>query len=152
MKKTNIIASLIVLGICTYFLIEAQNFSPFGALFPKVVVYILGSLALVLLILNIFAAKPETEKVKIFNTGSVKALTVLIFIALMIGWVVCINFIGFFVSSIVFFSVIMLYLEGKDVKPGILFKHLGIIAGIVIVFYLFFAKVFWVPFPRGILF
>jgi hypothetical protein len=70
---------------------------------------------------------------------------------LMAAWVVFVNILGFLVSGIVFFSLITIYLEGKDLTAGKLFKHLGIVWGLVIFFYLFFAKLLWVPFPRGIL-
>jgi len=148
MKTADRASSLTLLGISAYFLFESRKFSPFGALFPRVIIYILIALSAALLIISFFRKKepekPEEEKRKI--------IPALITFILIIAWAVLINYIGFFVTSVLFFAVITLFLDGGASTKMTRVKRVLITAAVVTAFYLFFAKVLIVPFPEGVLF
>ncbi len=148
MKTADRIAALILLGISAYFLFESKHFSPFGALFPRVIIYILGILALILFVLSFF----KKGGGKLFEETKSVYLPVAIAFILVIGWVALLQYIGFFVTSIFFFSLITVFLDRKATKGPVLIKRLLMTCGSVTGFYLFFAKVMQVPFPEGIFF
>ena len=148
MKTADRVSALMLLSISAYFLYESKDFSPFGALFPQVIVYILGILALALLILSFFKKSGS----KLFEETKAVYLPVVTAFILVIGWVALLQYIGFFVTSIVFFSLITIFLDKKVTKTPILIKRLLMTCGFVTGFYLFFAKVMQVPFPDGIFF
>jgi len=148
MMNNNRISSLILLGIFGYFLYESRKFSPFGALFPRTIVYILGVLSLILFVLSFF----KKSENKMFEESREIYLPVLTASILVIAWVVLIPHIGFFITSIAFFSLITVFLDKKVKKPWIMVKRLLMTCGLVAGFYLFFAKVMQVPFPEGVLF
>ena len=147
MKNANRITAAVLLCLCIYFFIESGNFTSFGLLFPRVIVGILAFLSLMLLILSF--VKPEEGKV--FDTLNIRYLPVIISVSLMIAWAFIIDLIGFYITSIVFFPLIVVFLDRKS-KPIVLIRNIGIVIAIVTGFYFFFVKVLQVPFPTGVLF
>jgi hypothetical protein len=71
---------------------------------------------------------------------------------LIISWGIFIRMLGFVVTSVLFFSVIMIIFEKR--KQPILYylKKIGMILVTVGVFYFFFSWLLLVPFPKGVLF
>ena len=148
MRNANRISAVIILGICAYFWYESTGFTKFGSLFPQVVVAILGFLALLLLIMSFI----KTEKTKVFEKISVKYINIVIALLLIISWGIFIRMLGFVVTSVLFFSVIIIIFEKR--KQPILYylKKIGMILVTVGVFYFFFSWLLLVPFPKGVLF
>jgi len=148
MKRSDRIASIILIGICTYFWIKAKSFSKFGAFFPKVVIIVLGILSLLLLVQSFI----KKEDIKIFRETSTKYITIIISSLLIIIWGFFINVLGFVFTSILFFTIIYIILDRK--KRGFSAILIKIVTVILIVglFYIFFEKILLVPFPKGILF
>ena len=147
MKTADRIASLFILGICTYFWIESQSFAKLGRLFPRVIIIILGVLSIFLFILSF---RPPEDR-RIFEIPATRYTTILITILLTIVWGYLINVLGFYTTSLLIFLIMNAILDRKkrNAKRTIL-KYISIIL-IVTGFYLFFSKVLLVPFPRGML-
>jgi hypothetical protein len=82
MKNADRISALVILGICISFFVLSRRFSPYSALFPRVIIIILGSLALLLLVLSFF--KPKGGRV--FDTLEVRYLPIGISVLLMVAW------------------------------------------------------------------
>ena len=146
MKRADRISSLAILGLCIYFFIEAGDFTPLSGLFPKVVIFLLGGLSLLLFIVT-FIRKDNGET---FDSASFRHIPSLLSLLLMIVWGILIPVIGFLVTSLIFFPLITVYLDRKTSGR----KKLGRIAlveGLTVVFYLFFTRFLYVPFPEGFL-
>jgi len=145
MKTADRISSILILAICAYFWIEAQSFTKYGKFFPQVITIILGSLALILLVMSFF--KPG--KGKVFAMEGVKYIITLISVFLLIAWVFFINILGFVTSSVIFFSIMSVLLSKKGKNPYYYAMKVGIVVIIILVFYFFFSRVLLVPFPEG---
>ncbi len=149
MKNADRISALIVLGLCTLFYLEARDFSPYSALFPRVVIIILAALASLLLIHSYI--RPEAGKVFDRTQITVKYLTVLTSLLLMIAWIFFMNLLGFLTSSIIFFSLITIILDRKHKRPLQILQKVGLVAVTVTGIFLFFSRLLYVPFPSGLL-
>lgn len=148
MRNANRISAVIILGICAYFWYESSTFTRFGSLFPQVVVAILGLLALLLLVMSFV----KTEKTRVFEKVSVKYINIVIAVLLIISWGIFIRLLGFVVTSVLFFSVIMIIFEKRKQPVLYYVKKLGMIVATVGIFYFFFSWLLLVPFPKGVLF
>ena len=62
MNKKDVIAALVLLGLSAFFWVQSENFTKFGALFPKTVIIILGFLSLLLLISSIIKIILDKEE------------------------------------------------------------------------------------------
>ncbi len=147
MKTADRIATLFILALCVFFFVHSRDFGPLSALFPRVVMVILGSLALLQFVLT-FTRRKERES---FEYMAFRHVPTLLSLALMIGWIVFIPVLGFLVSALVFFALITLYLDRKASLRRKL-GRVGIAWGTSVAFWLFFTHVLYVPFPRGLLF
>jgi len=148
MRNADRVSSLIILGICVYFVLESKNFSKFGSFFPQVIVSILGFLALMLLVMSFI----KTEKGKVFEEISIKYSNIVIAVLLVIAWVFFIKLLGFVVTSVLFFSIITIIFDRKKRPFSHFLIKIGAVGVTVGAFYLFFARLLLVPFPKGILF
>lgn len=148
MRNVDRISAIIVLGICAYFWTESREFTQFGQLFPQVIVIILGVLSLALLILSF--VKPK--QIKLFNKEEgISFLPVIIAVLLMIAWVFIIQLLGFLVTSTIFFSLMVILFDRKKHRAIHYLVRIGIVIVVTVSFYLFFAQLLLVPFPRGVL-
>ena len=146
MKLAERISSIVILGMCGLFFALSSDFSKFGALFPRVIIGILAALSLTLFVMTFFGE--QTAPVAKANQ-SMKSIYAL---ALMVAWAFVIDVIGFAVTSVIFFSIITIFLD-KKTRSGIgLLMRVGIVILVVGVFYVFFALFLFVPFPQGVLF
>ena len=146
MRKADRISALFLLGICIFFFIKARNFSPLSGLFPRVILYILGGLSILLLLRSFFWKKENAS----FDTSVFRHFPSVITTVLITAWVAFIPIIGFLVTSLLFFPLITVFLDrkasGKKIA-GRVALSLALVGG----FYLFFTKVLYVPFPEGLL-
>jgi hypothetical protein len=146
MKRADRISSLVILAICVFFFAGAKEFSPLSGLFPRVVLFILGLLSLLLFIATFLHRNDGAE----FDSASFRHIPSLIALLLMVAWGILIPVIGFLVTSLIFFPLITLYLDRNTTGK----KKLGRIAtveGLTAGFFLFFTQVLYVPFPEGFL-
>lgn len=146
MKLADRISTILIMALCIFFFIEASSFSPLSGLFPRVVLIILATLALLQFILT-FTRKKEDEE---FDKAAFRHIPSLLSLTLMIGWTVFIPVLGFLVSALIFFPAITIYLDrGAPAKK--LWGRLAISWGLTVAFWFFFTKVLYVPFPTGLL-
>lgn len=147
MRRTDRISSIFILTVCVVFFIQAREFSRLSALFPRVVMYILGGLALLLLARSFFWKKDDG---KTFDSAAFRHLPSLITLALITAWVALVPVIGFLVTSLLFFPLITVYLDGK--APGRkIAGRIALATTLTVAFYFFFTQVLYVPFPEGLL-
>jgi hypothetical protein len=148
MRNADRVSAIIILGICAYFWVESRNFTRFGYLFPQVIVIILGLLSLALLVVSF--VKP-VERVLFKKEEGISYLPVVLSVVLMIAWVFFIKLLGFLVTSVVFVSLMLILFDRRKRSLGYYLVKVGTVALVVGAFYLFFARLLLVPFPRGIL-
>jgi hypothetical protein len=148
MRNADRVSALIILGICVYFWVESRTFTRFGYLFPQVIVAILGLLSLTLLVLSF--VKPA-ERVLFKKEEGISYLPVILAVILMIAWVFFVKLLGFLVTSVIFFSLMLILFDRRKRSLVYYLTKVGTVILVVGAFYLFFARVLLVPFPRGIL-
>ncbi|MBN2322970.1 MAG: tripartite tricarboxylate transporter TctB family protein [Spirochaetes bacterium] len=148
MRNADRIISIVLLGICAFFFVEARSFTRFGRFFPLTIIIILAALSLFLLVLSF--VKPGLSA--IFGRLHRRHIAIAISIVLIGAWGILINVLGFVVTSVILFTVINVLLDEKHRSFLSILKKMGIITVVVGVFYLFFAQLLLVPFPRGCLF
>ncbi len=146
MKRADRISSLVIIGISAFFMVEAKTFSPLSGLFPRVAIFLLGGLSLLLFILT-FVRRDSGET---FDSASFRHIPSLISLLLMIVWGILIPVLGFLVTSLIFFPLITLYLD-RDAPGKKKLSRIAIVEVLAITFYLFFTQVLYVPFPEGLL-
>jgi 4-amino-4-deoxy-L-arabinose transferase-like glycosyltransferase len=146
MKRTDRISALVLLSVSIYFFIESEKFSPLSRLFPRVVLIILAGLAALLFILS-FRRKKEGEA---FDSAAFRHIPSLMALALMVAWGLLIPVLGFLVTSLIFFPAITVYLDRAAPRRKKL-GRIALAAAVTVVFYFFFTKVLYVPFPEGLL-
>lgn len=148
MRNADRISAIVILGICGYFWYESRTFTKFGLLFPQVIVTILSLLSLTLLIMSFL--KPGRSTV--FGNINTSYFTVVLAVLLMVSWIFFIKILGFLVTSVVFFSIMLILFDRRKRTLSYYLIKIGTVILTVSAFYLFFARLLLVPFPRGVLF
>lgn len=146
--NTEIISGIIGMLLTAVFFFALEDVSWMSIVFPKTIVYIMGCIACILVVIGI--VKPSRSPV--FNVGSnVRwVVTGILFLA----WVLFMPVLGFFVSTVVFMTIIVGYLARArtQVTIGKFMIWIPIVIAEVTVFYLIFTKVLYVPLPTGMFF
>ncbi|MFW2367571.1 MAG: tripartite tricarboxylate transporter TctB family protein [Desulforhopalus sp.] len=146
--NTEIISGVIGLLLTAVFFFSLEDVSWMSIVFPKTIVFIMGFIATVLVIMGI--VKPNRDR--IFNVGSnVRwVVTGILFFA----WVLCMPVLGFFVSTVLFMTIIVAYLARARMQVNIknFVTWVPIVIAEVTFFYLIFTKVLYVPLPTGMFF
>ena len=147
MRTADRTAAVILLGICVAGWVASRLFSPLSALFPRVVVLILGGLSLLLFILS-FRRSPEEPRFVLIQG---KALPLILAIAMMVAWTALISLLGFLVSSLLMFSLMTVVLERRGRTGFQIVLRILVVCAVTVAFYLFFDRLLLVSFPRGLL-
>ena len=147
MRTADRIAAVLLLGICVAGWVAGRQFSPLSALFPRVVVLILGGLSLLLFILSFRRPAEEPRFVLIHG----KALPLILAIAMMVAWTALISLLGFLVTSLLMFSLMTVVLERRDRSWTQIGVRILVVCAVTVAFYLFFDRLMLVSFPRGLL-
>ena len=146
--NTEIASGIIGLILSAVFFFALEDISWMSILFPKTVVYIMALIAGALVVRGI--VKPSRDR--IFHVGSnVRwVVTGILFFA----WVLFMPVLGFFVSTVVFMTIIVGYLARArtQVTIGKIMIWIPIVVAEVTFFYLIFTKVLYVPLPEGMFF
>lgn len=146
--NTEIISGVIGLLLTAVFFLALEDVSWMSIVFPKTIVIIMGFIACVLVILGI--VKPSRDQ--IFHVGSnVRwVVTGILFFA----WVLFMPVLGFFVSTVLFMTIIVAYLARARMQVTItnFLTWIPIVIAEVTFFYLIFTKVLYVPLPTGMFF
>ena len=136
-----------LLGVSLFAFVESGRYGPLSRLFPRVVAVVLGVLSLLLLVQSFLhlrddaASDPQPEP-----AGDRRGMFVSLLV--MVGWVLLLEPAGFWISSVLSFSllVVVLHVPGK----AVLWKNLVVAAVLVTVFVLLFRVALRVPLPEGL--
>jgi hypothetical protein len=140
------LTSLSLLAGCGILWYQTGPYSNLASLFPRVVIVALAVFSAVLLAKSWI--KPERKR--LFQ--GVAKRYVGITVGMIALWVGLITSLGFFVSSILFFNLMVwLVSRKKRSLPSIAFS-LVVVAAIVTFFYLVFREILLVPLPKGMLY
>ena len=146
--NTEIASGIVGLILSAVFFFALEDISWMSILFPKTTVYVMALIAGALVVRGI--VKPSRDRV--FHVGSnVRwVVTGVLFFA----WVLFMPVLGFFVSTVVFMTIIVGYLAQArtQVTIGKLMIWIPIVIAEVTFFYIIFTKVLYVPLPEGMFF
>jgi hypothetical protein len=146
--NTEIVSGIIGLILTAVFFFALEDVFWMSLVFPKTIVFIMGIIACALVIKG--AVQPSRNR--IFNVGSnVRWIVTGI---LFFSWVLIMPLFGFFVSSVVFITIIVGYLAQARMQLtiGKFMIWIPVVIGEVTLFYLIFTKVLYVPLPTGMFF
>lgn len=148
MAKGNKIAGVILLAIFGIAFKMALGF-PDRAMYFPVFVTGLGIFLSVLLIIDGFVAKEDSEKKEVLSARGKKM--VVIMLAAMIAYAIGMQYIGFCVSTLTFLVVTMVInFPGKASKKDII--NIAIVSvAVTLIIYVVFKKMLYVPLPQGFL-
>ena len=146
--NTEIVSGIIGLTLTAIFFFGLEDVLWMSLVFPKTIVFIMGIIARALVIKGV--AKPSRHR--IFNVGS--NIRWIVTGILFFSWVLIMPALGFFVSTVVFMTIIVGYLAQArtQLTIGKFMIWIPIVIGEVSVFYLIFTKVLYVPLPTGMFF
>ena len=147
MRTADRMAALLLLGICVFGWVASRLFSPLSALFPRVVVLILGGLSLLLFILSFRRSPDEPQFVLIQG----RALPLILAVLMMVAWTALISLLGFLVTSLMMFSLMTVVLERRERSRLQIVLRILVVCAVTVAFYLFFDRLLLVSFPRGLL-
>ena len=146
--NTEITSGVIGLILSAVFFFALEDISWMSILFPRTLVYIMAIIAVALVVRGI--VKPTRDRV--FQDGS--NVRWIVTGALFFAWVLFMPVLGFFVSTVVFMTIIVGYLARArtQVTIGKFMIWIPIVIAEVTFFYLIFIKVLYVPLPEGMFF
>lgn len=126
---------------------QRNYMTPFGGIFPDRIMSILALLAL-LLFLRSFRALPTTEP----SATRKNWLDLTVVGLLLLGWVLSLSTLGFFVTGVLGFSGISIFLARGKLTMKVIAKSIGYALIMTYGLILIFAKLLLVPLPVGTLF
>ena len=148
MAKGNKIAGVILLAIFGIAFKMALGF-PDRAMYFPVFVTGLGIFLSVLLIIDGFVAKEDSEMKEVLSARGKKM--VVIMLAAMIAYAIGMQYIGFCVSTLTFLVVTMVInFPGKASKKDII-NIVIVSVAVTLIIYVVFKKMLYVPLPQGFL-
>lgn len=147
--NSDLIGGALGLGLAvTFWFAREDNWSFWSAVFPNVVIIIIGVLSVILLLKSSFAP----AMLPVFQEGSRSKMLVTAIILL--SWSYAFSRLGTLTSSFIGFTILTLYLTHGESRLGP--RQLAVTAFVIVaelaVFYLLFTRVLHVQLPRGILF
>lgn len=148
MAKGNKIAGVILLAIFGIAFKMALGF-PDRAMYFPVFVTGLGIFLSVLLVIDGFVAKEDSEKKEVLSARGKKM--VVIMLAAMLAYAIGMQYIGFCVSTLTFLVVTMVInFPGKASKKDII-NIVIVSVAVTLIIYVVFKKMLYVPLPQGFL-
>ena len=146
--NTDILGGAVGLVITIFFWFSRGDVSRLSIMFSNAILILMAVFSLAIIIKGFIRA----DRKPIFSDGDQRRIAVTA--TIMFLWVVAIVWIGFYVASVLMFSFLVYYLASARVKVRLsqFAIWVVIIAGLVGFFYFIFAKLLYVPLPKGILF
>ena len=134
-------------SLAAYLLTESQDMTAMGSVFPTTISAAMLVFSLVLIVRNVLAARPLAAAPD--GMGSESTSRRLGFMVAMAGWIVLLPIVGFYVSSLLGFLVILILASHEPARPKT--WAVLILFGVAVVtgFYLLMARVLLIPLPRG---
>jgi hypothetical protein len=144
--NTDAIGGALGVGLALLFWFGRGTWSPLSAMFPNAVIVTLAVLSLALLIKSF--VRPAIQPV--FATGS-RTRIVVTAIAL-VAWVWSMRFLGFYLSSLVFFALLTVYIASSSRRVTL--RNVGVwivlVAAELAVLHYVFANLLSVRLPTGL--
>ena len=148
MRNSDIVSSVLVLAIVAIFGLQLRSgVTFFGLVFPRAVLWGLGLSAAGLLVATLVRGQAPKKDIEAPQLG-----TVVLVRLLMAVWIVAMNWLGFYVTSVVVFGLQMLLIDPNARNPKAFIRSIVGTAVELAVFYVAFSTLLEVPLPRGILF
>lgn len=146
--NTEIVSGVFGLLLTAVFFFALEDIMWMSIIFPRTMVYFMALISGVLVVKGFI--NPSRDR--IFNVGSNTRWIVTG--ALFFLWVFFMPVLGFFVSTVVFMTIIVGYLARArtQVTIGKFLIWMLIVVAEVTFFYLIFTKVLYVPLPKGMFF
>ena len=144
MRKTDIGVVAFMYLVCAYFYSQTITFKADSQTYPKFTIALLFGLTTLYLLQMLAAAKKygvESGVDKVFKDFETKQF--LVCLAGAIGYVVLMYFFGFYISTVIFMAVVLLYLKVPYLHTAIA------IAAILALVYFAFGKFLGVKLPVG---
>jgi putative tricarboxylic transport membrane protein len=145
-----------LLGLCALLywqagLVSVPPFIPIGpSFYPRVMLIFLAGLAVWLIAEDLFKRRPSAGKVKKATGLAPNYRRVLWGFLLFLGYVACLDLIGFLTSTFLFVLGMSWAIGPRKVRE--IPKLSAVAAGTALVCYLLFEKYLYVFLPRGLLF
>ena len=147
MRNSNVVASILMLVIAAILWPQMKHLTYFGIVFPRAVIVALVAAAVLLLLLTLMRREAGRHDIQAPNLG-----TVAIVVALMAVWIAIMPWLGFYVTSVAVFGLLMLVIDPSVRNAKSFFVSLAGVAIELAIFYVAFSTLLEVPLPRGILF
>jgi len=146
--NTDLLSGIIGLAIAGVFWWGRGEVGRLSVMFPNTLLILLAAFSAALVVKGL--VRPDRRS--IFSEGD--RGKIIGTCAILFVWVVAISYIGFFLSSVAGFWGMACFLASsrRKVTPVLAAKWLCIVVVEVTFFYLVFAKLLYVPLPKGILF
>ncbi|MGW8286527.1 MAG: tripartite tricarboxylate transporter TctB family protein [Candidatus Deferrimicrobiaceae bacterium] len=146
--NTDLWSGIIGLAIAGVFWWGRGEVGRLSVMFPNTLLILLAAFSAALIVKGL--VRPDRRS--IFSEGD--RGKIIGTCAILFVWVVAISYIGFFLSSVAGFWGMACFLASsrRKVTPVLAAKWLCIVVVEVTFFYLVFAKLLYVPLPKGILF
>lgn len=143
--NTDAIGAALGLALTLAFWFGRGSWSPLSAMFPNTVIVTLGLLSLGLLLKSFL--RPTIRAV--FAEGN--RLRILLTAAVLFMWIWSMNYVGFYLSSVVFFAIMTVYIAAASRRVTL--RNVGvwivIVAAEVAVLHYVFANLLSVRLPMG---
>ena len=143
--NTDVIGAIIGFALTALFWFNLGNVGMLSAIFPKAIMYLMTGASAVMLIKG-FLRPDVFAPFKGENLSRIAVVALILF-----AWVFGMRLLGFIVSSILAFILLTLFLGNlnKQISPRNVMIWVAIAVAEVIVLYLIFTRVLYVPLPRG---
>lgn len=145
--NTDLIAAIIGFVVMGMFWGSKKDVGHLSIMFPNALLILVGVFSAILLVKSFIRA----DRGSIFSDGN--QLRIICTGSILLAWVVGIMFIGFLLTSLVIFPVLVCYLASARQKISLKKASLWSVISTaeVVLFYLIFSKFLQVPLPTGIL-
>lgn len=146
--NTDILSGVIGLAVAGIFWWGRGEVGRLSIMFPNTILVLLAAISTVLVVKGM--VRPERRP--IFAEGDRGKIVGAC--AILFAWVIAVPYFGFLLSSVAGFWAMTCYLASsrREVTPLLAAKWFCIVLVEVTFFYLIFAKLLYVPLPKGLLF
>ncbi|ADZ89653.1 tripartite tricarboxylate transporter permease [Marinomonas mediterranea] len=147
-KTSNIVMTGLVMVVGGVLLTQMGGMSPLGSVFPSYILYAMLGIAALLLVKSLKSSS-ETKFSELCVVPNGRQLGVIVVVG---GWTLSMSTLGFALSSLLAFTLIMLIANFDKPKMIPMLKNVSVSVVIVGAFYLLMKEVLLLRMPEGLLF
>ena len=152
MKAYLSIAAMFAMNGFFYFLTPSEEMASGGAIFPSVLMGLLLALTVLTLALNIYSPKSNEAPQDDDPGAKVNRPRFWFILGAIIVYVLSVDYIGFYVSSFIFFFGLTVAVQYEKRTPRGLLIRLASVTGFMVFLYVLFTKILLAQLPKGIFF